>query len=325
MRTLRHLALALGWACALTASALVLLYVQPEAQASTAWVAMAASFIPYGIVLWLAATVLFLLGGTRWSRLLAFPTLVALIVQVGWVRPYWPIRTTPEPGGAPVRVLAANVRFGGADPASFARVVAEADADVVVVTEATEPFLGSEDVADALAGHPWTVGRAASGPQAERDPSGTVVFSRLPLAERGRVPSRFDQYVVEVSAPGTPLVLVAAHPANMLGSASTWEREGAILRDAIRPHLTEPLAVVGDLNATAEHLTLRMLLAEGLTLGSQEAGAGWQPTFTSLPFGPPLIAIDHVLTNEHVTTRSFRTAPLEGSDHAVVVADLVVR
>ena len=33
----------------------------------------------------------------------------------------------------------------------------------------------------------------------------------------------------------------------------------------------------------------------------------------------------HVLTNEHVTTRSFRTAPLEGSDHAVVVADLVVR
>ena len=108
MRTLRHLALALGWACALTASALVLLYVQPEAQSSTAWVAMAASFIPYGIVLWLAATVLFLLGGTRWSRLLAFPTLVALIVQVGWARPYWPIRTTPESRCCPWRRPSGN-------------------------------------------------------------------------------------------------------------------------------------------------------------------------------------------------------------------------
>lgn len=325
MRTLRHLALALAWGCSLLGAALVLLYAQPEAQASMSWVAMAAAFIPYGIALWAAAVVLFLAGGKRWTKILAFPALVALVIQVGWARPYWPGPGSPGASGQRVSVLATNVSFGQADPAAVAAVLDEADADVIIVIEATEPFLAAPELRQPLADHPWRSGRAASGAQAHRDPSGTVVFSRLPLADLGRVPSRFEQPIVTVDAGGTPLVLVAAHPTNMLGSGQAWEHEGQLLLDAVRRHLTEPLAIVGDLNATPEHLTLRRLLDAGLVLGAQEAGAGWQPTYTALGAGPALIPIDHALTSSRVTTRTFRTIPVAGSDHWAIRVDLAYR
>lgn len=324
MRTVRQLALAAAWACALLASGLVLLHVQPEAQASMTWLAMVSAFIPYGIVLWLVAVLLFLAGGQRWAKLLAFPALVALVIQVGWARPYWPGSPTSDPPPNHVRVLAANVHYGKADPVSLARVVAEVDPDVIVVIEASDPFLGSDALRSALAERPHRVGRAVPGwaRAGREDASGTVVLSRLPLTELARVPSRFDQYVVSVDAGATPLTLVAAHPMNMVPGAQVWEREGQVLRDAVRPHLAEPLAIVGDFNATPEQLTVRGLLDEGLVLGAQDAGAGWQPTFNNGLATPPLIPIDHVLTNDRVRTLTFRTFPIDRSDHWAIAADL---
>ena len=326
VRTLRHLGLAAAWACALLAAALVVLYVLPEAQASTMWVAMAAAFIPYGILAWLASVALFASAGGRWSRLLAIPALIALIVQVGWARPYWPAPPPANPDGTPIRVLSANVRYGKADPSSLAGIIQQTDPDVVVIVEASEPFLESPAFAAALADRPHRVGRAVAGyaRAGREDASGTMIISRLSLTEIGKLPSHFDQYVVSVGAGSTPLTLIAAHPTNMIGGAALWEREGAILGDGVRPHLAEPLAVVGDFNATPEHLTLRRLLDEGLTLGARQAGAGWQPTYTAVS-GPALIPIDHVLTSERVTTRTFRTYPVNGSDHHAIVADLTYR
>ncbi len=322
MRAARHLALALAWACSLLAATLVLLYVEPEAQASTSWVVMIASFIPYGIVLWALAVVLFLVGGRRWTKLLAFPALVALVVQVGWARPYWPGTPAADVSGDRVRVLATNVYFGLADPDSVAGVLADVDPDVIVVAEATEPFLASAAMTRALSGYQHRVGRAAEW---QRIPSGTVVLSRLPLTEVSRIPSQFGQYVVEVDAGATPLTLVAAHPLNMITGAQVWEREGRILADAVRPLTAGPLVVAGDFNATPEHLTLRRLLDEGLVLAAQDAGAGWQPTFTNGLSDVPIIPIDHILTNDRVRTLSYRTLPIAGSDHWAVVADLVYR
>lgn len=324
MRTARHLALAIAWVCTLLASGLVLLHVLPEAQAATTWLAMAASFIPYGIVLWLVAVLLFVAGGQRWTKLLAFPALVALVIQVGWARPYWPGSPTQDPPPNHVRVLAANVHYGKADPASLARVVAEVDPDVIVVIEASDPFLDSDAMTGAMLERPHRVGRAVPGfaKVGREDASGTVVLSRFPLTEAARVPSRFDQYVVSVDSGEIPLTLVAAHPMNMVTGAHIWEREGLVLRDAVRPHLAEPLAVIGDLNATPEQLTLRGLLDEGLVLGAQDAGAGWQPTFNNGLALPPLIPIDHVLTNDRVRTLTFRTFPIDRSDHWAIAADL---
>lgn len=312
-----------AWLGALGGAVLVLLYVMPELQSASRLVAMASAFIPYGVVLWAVALVGFLAGHTGRGRLLAVVALIALLLQIAWARPYWP-HGGVRAEGAGLRVLSSNLLYGRADPDSAAAAIRSADADVVVLLEVSERFLQAPAVAAALASYPHRVGRAASAGVQNAAP--TMVLSRTPLAEMAQVPSGFDQYVVRVSVGSTPVTLVAAHPLNMVGGGARWEREGLILRDAVRPYLGDPLVIAGDLNAVPEHLTLRRLFDEGLTLAAQEAGAGWQPTFAGeLHDVPPLIAIDHVLVNERVTATSYRTIRVKGTDHHAVVTDLVVR
>ncbi|MDO5534245.1 MAG: endonuclease/exonuclease/phosphatase family protein [Propionibacteriaceae bacterium] len=336
MTTLRHLALALAWGCSLLGIALMLLYAVPDLQLTIRSLAMAASFIPYGLVLWALAILGFLAGGRRWTKLWAVPALVALIVQVGWARPYWPaLPGTPPPASQTtatppaqtqtLRVLSANVHYGKADPVSAAAAITAADPDVVVLLEASDPFVESPALTAALAALPHRVGRTVPGfaKAGREDASGTLILSRHPLTEVGQLPSLFDQYVVRVAAEGPPLTLVAAHPMNMVTGVGVWQHEGEILREGLAPHLAEPLIAVGDFNATAEHVTLRRLFDLGLTLGAQEAGGGWHPTYPSERDGlPSLIGIDHVLTNDRVTTTSYETVAVRGSDHRAIVADL---
>lgn len=320
---LRRLFLVAAWLCALGGTAFVLLYVMPELQSASRLVAMASAFIPYGIVLWLVALLGFVVGHTGRGRLLGVVALIALLLQIAWARPYWPHGGAPAEG-ARLRVMSSNVLYGRADPASAAAALRSADADVVVLLEVSETFLTSPEVAEALASYPHRVGRAT--PAGVQNAAPTMVLSRTPLTEMAQLISGFDQYVVRVNVGGTPVTLVAAHPLNMVGGGTRWEREGLILRDGVRPYLGDPLVIAGDLNAVPEHLTLRRLLAEGLTLAAQQAGAGWQPTFAGeLHDAPPLIAIDHVLVNERVTATSYRTIRIKDTDHHAVVADLVVR
>ena len=60
-RTLgRHLMLAVAWGCVAFGGAMMMLYLVPRLQFSRSKLAMAAAFIPYGIVAWALAAVLFL-------------------------------------------------------------------------------------------------------------------------------------------------------------------------------------------------------------------------------------------------------------------------
>ena len=59
---------------------LALLYVVPELQTVSRRLAMAASFIPYGVFAWTLAVVLFVVCGRGWGKtlvLVALPGLVA--------------------------------------------------------------------------------------------------------------------------------------------------------------------------------------------------------------------------------------------------------
>lgn len=316
--------LALAWGGVLGGGLFVLLYLVPEIQSLTSEVAAISALIPYGMILWLVATVGFLAGARGPGKFLAAGTIAAFVLQVSWTRPYWP-HTPPTVDAPTLRVMAANVHGGRAGPEAVAAAIRESDADVLVLLEATEAFVGSPTIAAALAHYPHRLGR--EGDSAAREGAApTLVLARFPMEALAQVDSRFDQYVIRVSADPVPLTLVAAHPLNMLPGGHVWEHEGNILRRAITPHLSEPVAVVGDLNATPEHLTLRRLTdGLGLELGAQEAGAGWQPTYNAgIDWLPPMVAIDHVLTNDRVTATSFRTVPLPGSDHHAIVADLAI-
>lgn len=324
---LRRLALVIAWISTLVAGVLMTLYVFPDTQATVQAVAMASAFIPYGVFAWLVAVLFFLLGGKRWTKLFAFPALIALIVHAGWTRPYWP-HPPPPAAGPSLTVMAANVRYGTSDSEATARAIRDADPDVVVLIEANETLTGSIAMRPVMAAYPHRVGRPARGATGGKaaDPSATLVLSRQPLTEVAKLPSPNDQYLVHTMLGDRPLLLLAAHPMNMVKGAGLWDADSRVLADAIAPHVaTTPLAVVGDLNATPEQVTFRRLTGLGLRIGAEQAGAGWQPTFTGGVEGlPPLLALDHVLTTDRVVTRAFRTVEIPRTDHYAIVAELAL-
>ena len=93
----------------------MVLYLRPDLQLASRWLAMLASFIPYGVVAWLMAAVLFVTLGRRRLKVLALPALVALAFQVAWTQPYWP-HAAPAASGDRLRVMSLNMKYGKADP-----------------------------------------------------------------------------------------------------------------------------------------------------------------------------------------------------------------
>lgn len=87
----------------------MLLYAIPQLQLRHRYAAMVAAFIPYGILAWLAASLIFVTAGMRWLRLIAFAAAAGLIVQVIWAYPYWP-RSAPGAGAGGLTVMTFNLR-----------------------------------------------------------------------------------------------------------------------------------------------------------------------------------------------------------------------
>ena len=86
-----------------------------------------------------------------------------------------------------------------------------------------------------------------------------------------------------------------------------------------------PGAVIvgGDYNSTPDERQFRDLLTDGYRDAVEQVGAGFAPTFPSDAWYPPLITIDHVLT-QRATAASARTADIEGSDHRAVLVTVRV-
>lgn len=313
---------------AVIASAFAFLYLRPEWQASSIRVAMVSAFIPYATFLWLASVILFVIATRGWWRLLALPLVAGLVMSILWLRPYWPHNPTAPEGATTVRVFSANVNYSSVKPLPLARAISEADADIVVLLEVDPADIEPPAVAQALEQYPHRVGTPSIGYELPGyvSPTNTMVFSRIPIESAERFETQLHQYRVRLNDDGARFTLFTAHPVNMTPGADLWDREGRLLRDELRTLIDEPLIVVGDFNATPEQLTLRRILALGFTLGAQEAGGGWFPTFDAdrKPI-PPVIAIDHLLTNQYTTATSFDTREIPGSDHRGIVADVVVR
>lgn len=322
-RPVRLALLFLGGAVAAAGATLTTLMLAPEAQGLHRILAMAAAFIPYGILLWAFTAAAFALGATGRRRWVAAFAAIPLLLHVAWSAPYWP-HPAPPAEGTPLRVMAANLLFGRAEATSVAAAVRAADPDVIVFTEYgkhVDDRLQPTGLKDA---YPYRVGTVASdyATSGRWDASGTQVWSKTPVTTLATAPTTFTQLAVRVERPDGPVVVVAAHPVNMVQGAALWRAEGAALADLARPHVGQRLVVAGDFNATREHVTFREVLALGLTDAVDQAGAGWLPTFDVDT--APLIAIDHVLVDARLVAQRVTTVPIRDTDHLAIVADLVV-
>lgn len=237
----------------------------------------------------------------------AVSTLLAGTVIV--VGPWLP-RDAGEVGSAGVRVVAANV--GGRSAA--AAVLAAADADVVVLSEADERLVAR--LAPGFA-HRYVRIEDTYGPD-------VAVLSRFPLQVLDPVGPAVPGARVRVDGPDGPFVLYGLHVARPWPTGGTdrvyqaTPREHRRLLDRLAEQVRAepgPVVVAGDLNTVDREREYRALLAAGLVDAMLDAPAG--PT--SVGGWLPLLArIDHVLVSTGWCGDDARRFGLPGSSHRAV-------
>lgn len=274
------------------------------------------AFTPYGLAGALAAVPVALLL-RRWAP--AFLLAVAAGIFVVAVGPRG-FGTPEEIGqGRPVRVLAANLHRGNADPRELLGLADSRDVDLLVLTELTKESLPGLEQAGIDRLYPNRV--VEPRPRA----AGTGVWSRWPLSGRELLKSRQAQIVTSVAVPDSiPFQLVAVHPMAPTGPRSTteWNRDLGEIPQAGSREL--PLVIAGDMNATVDHQRLRQLLDTGYRDAGAATGRGLSFTWPARLGWPPPVTIDHVLAERGIGFSDYDIESVPRTDHRAVYAELVL-
>ncbi|MFF5171322.1 endonuclease/exonuclease/phosphatase family protein [Micromonospora sp. NPDC000089] len=279
----------------------------------------AVAFTPYVAVGSLIALVLTLALRRRGPALVAA---VAALALVGAVVPRALPSAQPATTGPALRLLTANLLFGGADARALVELVRRERVDVLTVQEFTPQAQAALDAAGLAGLLPHRQAGAAA------DSTGSGLYSRHPLTDGGvrRNPGvfHFAQAYATVTVPGAPPVRVeSAHPCApfSLQMVDDWFAD-----QHAQPRATPdgPLRVLaGDFNATLDHAPLRALLRSGYVDAADAAGGGlagtWGPYDGDLI---PPVTIDHVLVDRRIAVRAVAVRPVPGSDHRAVLVDL---
>ena len=139
------------------------------------------------------------------------------------------------------------------------------------------------------------------------------------LARVQRLPTA-SQRVLEAAAlavePFAPALLAPACALSELDTVLAIEQ--ALAAHLLREHEAGGFAFAHDLVQQAIDAALsperRRLVHRRLALGAEQSGAGYLASYPTDRWFPPVIAIDHVLTN-HASATSASTLSLPGSDH----------
>lgn len=284
------------------------------------WALRVEAFTPLGIVLHAAALVVLLLGLLgRGRRVLVLVPAVLCVLGIGlhalWFSPML-LGANPPPavGSEPMTVMTSNLLQGKGDGVTLVQQASDEDVDLLVVEEITPGVLADMEGAGLSELFPYRAG----APGASID--GTMVFSRQKLGKAVPLDTVMDSFAVEVG----DLTLLAVHPLPPTDAAG-WRREQGVIRVAASRY--DPDLIVGDFNATRDHMPMRILAGKGFRDVAELADEGWQPTWPAnglyrvlgLPL-PPLVTIDHVLIGSSLAALGSSTVRLDGTDHLAVVA-----
>lgn len=232
--------------------------------------------------------------------------------------------TQPSARGDQLRVMSANLLIGRADATAVLDLVREGRVDVLSLQELTPEAVAALDQAGLGAELPYRVFQPNSGV------TGSGLASRFPLrelspAESGVEPSTSAQPAALVDLPGrVDVQVVAVHTwAPVVGgneANAAWRRELSGLPKADRKDT--PRILIGDFNATLDHVGMRDLLVGGYADAADERGDGFTPTW---PAGlwPPPVTIDHVLVDSRMAVEHYEVFTLPGSDHRAIYARMV--
>ncbi|MEU8246121.1 endonuclease/exonuclease/phosphatase family protein [Nonomuraea sp. NPDC048916] len=267
---------------------------------------------PLAVVL-SALTALLLVFRNRPAACVALAACVAFTATVA-PRAFGGPAAAPE--GSPLRVLTVNL-FGRADAASVVDLVRRYDPDVFSALELTPRAVTALDAAGLDTLMPHRVLEADFGA------TGSGLFAKHPLTALDGLftPIGHNMPAATISLPGGPAAqIVAVHPNPPLGRM-TAEWYAAL--DAFPPASDEVVRVLaGDFNASLDHRALRDLLDRGYHDAAERAGKGLVPTWPNGRWMPPLITIDHILTDRRAGVARVEILDVPRTDHRGVFAEL---
>ena len=221
-------------------------------------------------------------------------------------------------GRETLRVLAANVHHGGADPEALVALVDRLHPDVLSVEELTPRFareLAAAGLGSRLPNEVLEIHRSASG---------AGLYSRLPLRQLPG-PQRFffRSPRAQLRLPdGRAVRVVGVHPFPPEPHHTTeWEEALASLPSAGRG---APWVLAGDFNGTFDQSQFRSVVDRGYRDAGATAGDGLEPTFPREGHLIPPVTIDHVLADTRLGIAEYSVEEVPESDHRAVYAELVL-
>ncbi|MFC8921127.1 endonuclease/exonuclease/phosphatase family protein [Cellulosimicrobium sp. NPDC057127] len=271
-----------------------------------------------GVTPWVGALGVLALVGAALARrrLVALLLVPCLVAQALWLAPFVTPGPAAPPGSVPLRVLGVNAWFGQADAEAVVRTVREQDVDTLAVVELTTDFrerLVAAGIEELLPHHvDAKVGTGSPG---------SGLWSALPLSDVDTTEfSTFAMPSAVVQVEGVPVRVTAVHPVPPLPDlAPQWHAE--MLRLADRAH-DDPLpqVLVGDFNATYDHATFRDLLGDRFHDATRSAGQGLNLSWSLRQGTPPVLDLDHVVTDRENVVTDVGSLPVPTSDHRAIVA-----
>lgn len=276
----------------------------------------AVTITPYVVAAGLLLGLVTLLLG---RRVVGLSVLAMALALSALLLPRYLSDSQPEADGPRMRIMAANLWNGRADPGALVDLVRTQQVDLLVLPELTPAAmvaLDDEGLGELL---PNRVLDARVGGD------GVGILGKYPLRKIVLMPeSSLGQLSAVVDVPGPDEIeVVAVHirPPTSAASVPVWRNELAALP---RPDVDERTRVLaGDFNATLDHAVFRELLDRGFVDAAEEAGEGLSPTWSDWPLGPP-ITIDHLLADSRSAIVSYAVFDLPGSDHNAILSELVL-
>ncbi|MGP3922149.1 endonuclease/exonuclease/phosphatase family protein [Streptomyces sp. 8N616] len=266
--------------------------------------------VPAGLGLLLAAAARRPLG-CAWG-------LAALAVASWFTQPYGDAPPAPRgPVAAQLRVLTANLEFGGATDALLGALRREKP-DLVSVQECDPrcaAALNSQALRAAYPHRNVVVAGAAEG---------SALLSKHPLTNEAEVYATLAMPGAVARVAGQRVRIQVAHPMPPVpGGLHLWRSELGRLRDFAARRGDLPTIVAGDFNASQDHAAFRAVLDTGLRDSARMLGAGRTPSWPAATAGAGIGAqIDHVLVSDTLRPRTARFLALEGTDHRALLVTL---
>jgi endonuclease/exonuclease/phosphatase (EEP) superfamily protein YafD len=253
----------------------------------------------------------------RWF--LGLAVLVVTLSLSSLLGPRFLAEEQPPADGPHLRIMAANLRAGLADPRTIVDLVRKHKIDILTMPELTPTAVSAldrEGLSDLLPYHVYDDRPGGDG---------SGIASNLPLRQIVLVEeSTLSQPSAVVDLPGNEdLEITAVHvqPPLSAADARTWRKELDELPKSTADK--RPRILAGDFNATLDHAAFRTLVDHGYADAGEETGEGMQTTWSSWPTGPPL-TIDHIVTDTRCAISSYAVFDLPNSDHRAVMAEVIL-